>query len=387
MDSSDPGPTEFTWSGQLEDMEPNGYMEAQWAPVWAYGFNGIVPGALLLFSVVKIAIAWRRRRRAEAVEARASDELAAGPAVLKGSVVGLEEGDVAVRLQVEQYGTTEQRGDKTKTWYTKWTEIDRELETHPFDLQLESGQRVRIEPDEDTKLIDDLELVRKEKSSRWLAAQLEDGEAVYAVGELVEAHDHTAGYRGGGKALVMRKPKGDHLLLSTRPLGEQFAGEGRVWKVFAIVLVVGVAIVQALVYDYHFAYFAGQPKAAKVTKRRDWIEDKGSKNEEHHHEVSYVVLDTRQRRTELVEGEDYPKLTKGRIFPVHVVRIFGTDRITVGAGATTHGAALFFPAVLLYLVIGFFLWVIASSKPWYVRERLMEEVRGIDIEEEPPASS
>jgi hypothetical protein len=300
--------------------------------------------------------------------------------VLKGTVRDVEDGgSTAVRLQIEQIGVALEKGDKTKKWYTTWTEVERTLDVRPFYIETASGERVRVEPDEETKLIDDLELAGTDGQSRFKAAELVTGEVVYAVGELVEARDRAAGggYRDAAKALVLRKPSDGHLLLSTHRLGVEHAQSGKLWKFSALVVGVATLIAQALAFNYHAAYFFGHTEAAKVIDRKHV--PAASSDDSDYCEISFEVLSTGRAHTQAVEEEDFPKLTKGRIFPVNVVKVFGDRRVTVGAGATIHGAVHFFPAILLVLIMGFLGWLIASSTPWFLRERIVDEEEGKQV--------
>ena len=372
------------WSPALEDIVGFDEGEAWLTPYFIYGTNLALPGAVLLWLAgtflyhLRKARKWRRAR-----QATAATELAPGPTILEGTVRRLDDaadgdGPVVV-LRVEQAGQSFYRSSSKRgpNWKTRWTEVERKLVMQPFVLDTASGP-VRLDPDPQAFLIDDLEPLPRDGAVRTLRAEVHAGDKLSVTGELVQAADQrSGGYRGGARGWVLRPPAGGRLLLSTQGLAASHADHGATAAVGFVLLGIVVLLAQLLAIPYHLARAAAVDEAAVVVSRCSYQEDK-----ENYRFVDYQLLKDGQRTETRVNADTYARLPLGTVVPANVLRLTDEPRITLGAGATTNAGISLIPMAVL--VFGSFLtvWLVARSRPWWERKRLDEVVDG-ELEKQP----
>lgn len=242
-----------------------------------------------------LALFWHRRTRhlrlardAEDAQSKANRPLAAGDAVLAGTVVDEGEG-AAVTVRIHQRG--EEKLSKG-SWNHDWTETKREVTARPFHIVRASGERVRVEPDNRVFLVDKLDGIinDSESNKRYRTATLTRDEQVYVVGTLMPVPNPAPGAGGDpGTTLVMRPPCGETMLISTEPLADRHARAGRSYLLLALTTGVVMALTHGVyLYDY-YALLLGRRVEAKISGTRTfevWTKPKGSAG----YNVSYYVI-------------------------------------------------------------------------------------------------
>ena len=337
-----------------------------------YGANLAVPFVGVLLLLIVVARHKRRERlaaRAEGHAKEASADPRAGEAVVHGKVSSVEREGPAIRITITQAGRTVKTGKNSSK--TIWTETDRRVETQPFYVTTDAGNEVRIEPDDQVQLIDDLETspVRADKT-RERVAELTLGESIYAFGDLVAGTDRRAagGYRTA-MALVLRPPRvGARMRVSAKPLTAPYRAAAATGLRWTLILTGLTLAVQALNAPYHLARLYGADETATVkTRSQKHTED------EHYHRVT-IALETGQTEEIPVETHaDYDALIPGAPVVAHVTRIGDWVRITLDQGPRAHKTAAYPPALLLLAALGLCAWRLRRSRPWYDRPRLDDE--------------
>lgn len=140
--------------------------------------------------------------------------------IIHGVVEPTPADEAAIEITITQEG--HERGPKDALTHS-WREVRREARAVPFVVADRRGFRVRVEANDQTRLVDALDEVTYEPNGnvRRRRARLVAGEPIYVLGELAEEAVGGA-YRGQDAALVMRAPKRGALVCSTRPLDERF---------------------------------------------------------------------------------------------------------------------------------------------------------------------
>lgn len=331
-----------------------------------YVVDSIIPGlALLILGVTW----WRRKARqrdAEQAEEQAGDPtLEPGLRVLVGTVREIDAGDAAVRVRIVQYGK-ERRGKSSYT--TTWTEVQRQVETSAFQLELANGASVRVEPGPAPKLVDELSgWTRTDLTERVAVSELRVGERVYASGQLLLVRDPAGAYRGG-ESWVLRPPPGQSMLLSTRGLARPWReGKARAAQRARWVVVVAL-LAQLCALPYYVAVFAGAPAKATIVDRQ-FVPAAPKKMQSCR--VRYRVETSGKTHEDEVSCEKYQRLQLGTTVPVHVTPL----ETTLGPHPTAHGAFFLFPSGAMLVVA---VWAVVSTlgrREWHQR-KLVHEVPG-----------
>ena len=221
---------------------------------------------------------WRARRRARIVETSYDPDraLEAGETVVAGSVRFARGESVAVRVEIDQDGTEQQ---EKKGWSQQWRERSRHVTACPFYVEDGRGRRIRVEPDDDVSLVDDLDGTESRgRGRRTRSAELVDGEAIYACGELVRSEDpeQPATHRGGGTStLVLRAPARGRLLVSSKPLGEGFHRRASSWRAWLIAYLVVWGFFQLLNVPFYASALFAEQAVAVVSSKSHGVTKKG----------------------------------------------------------------------------------------------------------------
>lgn len=204
------------------DIAPNDHM----GPLVSLLLTGglIVVLLLALAVAIKGARKWRQEGRAADRGLDPEAALREGEGFVCG-VVELDEGtDFAVVVEIRQVGkeTKHKKGGVSHTW----TEVERKTLSNPFWIRLPGGERVRVEPGADVKLIDKLDiLVHDEKpTERFRIAELSAGEMVIASGALTSERSGASAenYRDAApRTWVLRQSDGARLHLTAERLGDR----------------------------------------------------------------------------------------------------------------------------------------------------------------------
>lgn len=170
---------------------------------------GLVLGVCFVSSLVSLVDNLRRLqaiRRAKRGELPGEGRLG----VLLGEVALAhdDEGEgppVVSELRFHHHDVPHQRGQVAR----HWSAGPLETRARPFELVLASGERVRVEPGEHVRLLDELEILEATGPERVKAARLMPGEQAQIMGRLEARVTPGAGYRGSQRALVLRPPGDD----------------------------------------------------------------------------------------------------------------------------------------------------------------------------------
>ncbi|NUO48202.1 MAG: hypothetical protein HOV80_05015 [Polyangiaceae bacterium] len=358
-------------SAKFDDLEPWGYGEGLQAPVNVYVINVGFP--LLVIALLFVGWWWRKRRadHAARAEERANDPAEGeGEVVVRGKVCDVEGNGPAVEVTVEQLGLErKEKGD----WKTTWTEISRRTEARPFTIELSNGSRLRVEPGEEPRLVDDLGLWKRTDSStkvpatRTASATLDLDEEVYVAGELDTRVDPAVGYRGG-EARVLRPPKGGAMHLSTHGLAAPFREQSRRFASWITGLVVLTALVQLAAIQFHVALWAGERKTATIEKRWE-VPVAEQKTPEYF--VTYRPSGSSDVIKEQIEIVDWDRLEPGTVVPIHVSPL----ETTLGPHPNITGIIPMLSTLVLVVVGTIALTTCYRRRAWYER-RMVETQSG-----------
>lgn len=318
---------------------------------------------------------WRRRHRAAARAEASFDPGAArvpGETILMGTVEREQGASVAVRVELEQEGS---EWENSGIWVHEWTETSRKVHVHPFYLRHASGLRLRVEPDGDVLLVDEMNgVIRLDLTRRVRVAELLPGERIFAVGELRRARDAEAavwrgGYREENEGFVLVPPRGSRMLLSSEPLGERFARRAAFhgwWGVVALVAAIAVNILTAPVIA---RCLLGEAVDARVAHLRRYEESDGD---------SRAII--------MAVGADGFVFT-GDVSAYEVTGVDEGDTIEVRHVPWWDFATVIdsgsIPNVTGYLALALFGFIALNywarrytTRPWYEKEKLIERVSG-----------
>lgn len=340
------------------DASENGYVPGVVAVVLMAFFFGIVPGAFLLFALVRSFRSLRRAREADA-QWEEGASLSPGRAVLHGAVSYAPGRKEALRVEIDQEGTEH----KTKNgWSHAWRESARRVTAEPFYVADMRGARVRVEPSPRTLLVDAVDkTIRREHASRTRIAELSEGEEVYVIGELVPAPDPDAGsYRGAQTALVMREPSSGRMLVSSERLGDRFRSMASYDRIGALGFLIFAAVFNLLAVGFHARRAAGVVERGQIVAARLYS-GKGAR-------CSTTVR--------FADGETFggdistsycgavsAALAARRPVYVQAVRVPGTSFFShVGDEPAAHAVLFPMGGVVLALIAALYF---ARGKPWY----------------------
>lgn len=333
-----------------------------------YGF-GVVVFALMFFYV------WRRRAhelrdaRAADISAEADVEWKPGPVVLFGAVEYAQGASAAVRVDVDQEGS---ESENSGVWSHSWTESNRRVHIEPFYLKVFPDKRIRVEPTRDVYLVDEMDgMIRVDLKSRTRFAQLTPDEHIYAVGELVRAHDPEApgasgGYRSSKDAFVLRPRGRESMLLSSEPLGKRYRARAEFYA-SSMGWFAGVCIVFHLtMMNYHLRQLSGETITATISKLDHYTttDDEGDTTD-HYRVIAKVP--SGQEVSDHVGFSDFMALKKGQQVPFVCVAGGSSDASTIGPDLTAHFMALGV-VPLVWIVWAAFRGVERDRKPWYERK-------------------
>lgn len=330
-----------------------------------YGF-GVVVFALMFIYV------WRRRahelRDAKAAEAAADADVEwkPGPVVLFGAVEYAQGASAAVRVDVDQEGS---EYENSGVWSHSWKESNRRVHVEPFYLKVFPDKRIRVEPTRDVYLVDEMDgMIRVDLKSRTRFAQLTPDEHIYAVGELVRAHDPegagaSGGYRSSRDAFVLRPRAGESMLLSSEPMGKRYRARAEFYA-STMAWFVGACIVFHLaVMNYHLRQLTGETMIATITKLDHYTttDDEGDSTD--HYRVIAKLPSGKEVRDH-VDFSDFMALKQGQQVPFVCVAGGSSSSSTIGPDLTAHFSALGV-VPLAWLVWAVFRGSERDRKPWY----------------------
>jgi hypothetical protein len=330
---------------------------------------------LLVFAVGRMRANARLARDAEANVP--ASVLRAGAAVIAGKVVRGK--GKAVRVEIDQTGTE----TRTKNGYShQWRETARRVTTDPFELELQSGERVAVVPDQRTFLVDKLDAGRRfgGPRTRTRVAELSEGEAVFVVGVLEPGDPDPKASAGNYREapvrkLVMRAPKGGRMLIASEPLGKRY--RARVWfhTRWCFFMILVAALLHGGVFlGYHLRVWRGQTAGATVTDLHTYTRRSG-KSSTTYHDV-YFKRDDRWEVEHIdATSSSFRKLVKGE--RIHIMFVENWPDLTVlGDQATVSWARPLWMSLVLLIFAGWYFGARDASRPWYDKDKIVDSGGG-----------
>jgi hypothetical protein len=332
-------------------------------------------GGLLAYLLLMRVLDGRRAAAAERAQSHADAPLAPGAAVIAGRVVDTGDGP-AVTVCIHQDGY-EHRGKGG--YYHHWKERWRDVTARPFHVARASGELVRVEPDERVFLVDRLDGIVDEDDGggtrRARTATLTAGEQVYVTGTLAWGTDpqQSGGYRGAGRALVMKPPARGRMLISTEPLIKRHRDAARDHGNLALF----TAVVLLLAHGGYFLRYDvlrlfGHPVNAVVTERRAWdvwhTPKHGVGHWVHHYGVAARDPATDAQFSQECSAYYFYRASEGDTVPFLVAGPFSQLGLvpTQGPGKLVVFALLALPYTLIIV------FILLGMRPWWERRRVVD---------------
>jgi len=342
-------------------------------------------GGLVFAVVLTIAatlLSWHLQRARLARESvRTEKPPVAGPAVIAGTVSLEDASPYAVRVEIFQHGKEWQ---SKGAWYTTWKETSRRIDSRPFHLVTASGARIRVEPGQDVFLVDALDReTHPTQEERVMAAELSPGERVTISGVMVWARDPNVApvsYRAQtGKALVLRPPRAEPMLISSEPLEARHLRHAKIHKRMVVITALAWVVFHAAAFGYYdlLSWF-GDVEQARVERTTTWItRGKNSKTQHYGIEAKHRGADGNWREVDdevSFEAYNHFRQNPDATVPFRVYEPLGIA--CVGMRPTiAKGTALFAVVVNLGLIIAYIAQARAALQ-WYERRRLVQTVPG-----------
>jgi hypothetical protein len=237
--------------------------------------------------------------------------------------------------------------------------------------------------------VDELDgVVQVNLARRVRVAELTPGEEVYVHGVLGPGLDPeaSAGYRGDGRALVLRSPAARPMLLASEPLGARFLERARVHGGVAAFMLVVFAIWQVLVLQFHVRLWAGHTTEATILKRSHYTTTDSDGDVTQHYQLQLTAPGIGHFTNE-VNRENYAQLSDGQRVPARVApRIVPwSDRAIVGSRASLHLTPVILLLIALPLCALGYLLLARWSLPWYRRRKVVEGGSGRLAERKGPS--
>lgn len=353
-------------------------------PVEVYHHLGAVTSRFALFmgvlvlvaSLVFLLLRWHVAR----TQSEEATTLGQGEALLRGTVVFARDHRAAMRTEILQVGI-ERRGKHGPR--TQWREVDRKSEVFPFYLKRPNGERVRIEPSQETQLIDTIRTVSdvaalnvastqgtvkasSRMGGRRGVAELSENEDVWIRGSIVSGIDPEAegSYRGQAAVPILRASKAQPLVVATAPLDTTARHmaffELQFVMLASVLMLVFTAFVVAPVVDRGM----GEERTGTVTS---CIMTRNSKGRFAGYSTT-VALEGGEFITEKLTG----MMAKGSRVPV----LQGHFSTQVGREPTVNWVVLFTSFILWGVCAVIYFSKRAGAVPWYAQPLVVSEERG-----------
>lgn len=363
-----------------------------------YSAPGAMPGfpslvAVVLTSLVLAGLAiyartMARRQRyrawvAERTIAKPDDPLTVGYAVLSGTVE-LEGEEPAITVSIEQQGveTKNKHG-----WSTTWSETQRSVDARPFYLALATGERVRVEPDPDVMLVDDLDVVERRGADRIVrAAKLTAGEHATVSGQLTRGFNPRAqhtGYRQAEGGFLLVPAPGERMMVSAEPLADRYVRRATAHRTFSLVFAVAFAVATGLLYGtFHLHAVTGRAaQGERATASEHFYNTKNGRR------VAYKVAYTARDGDRTIHEDE--EVTYPLYVYVRDAQTIGAEPripVSVAWGGNTRIAGSRTPTVAIWRVgvvvggtflLAFIYWLrISSTLRWYDKPRVVHAQKG-----------
>lgn len=314
----------------------------------------------------------RLRKQGRDADALAETQpgLVEGPGFVAGTIEFEDDADYAVIVEIRQRGSQRRgRHRGQKSGYThSWDEVERRCFAQPFWIQMESGERVRVEPGQDVELVDRLDIVvHNEERERFRIAELSAGERVVAQGMLRWRALEKSNYREAGEktwVLVQNTPARLHL--SADALGKVHRRDANrllrrlafVWLPFAVLV--------AWLYAPHVARLTmGEPGTVPLTSLTP-VSAGGESNAGRVH-LRYEVNGEERRDT--LEVDDWSTIHEGdELAYVQVSAWPGAGQL----GSTSTESIVVFFVVLILLLAVYGIVFLPPKRDWFDVKKLKE---------------
>lgn len=342
-------------------------------------------GGLVFAVVLTVAatlLSWHRQRAQLARESVRSDKpMIAGPAVIAGTVSIDDGAPYAVRVEISQHGKEWQNKG---AWYTTWKETSRRVESRPFHLVTARGASLRVEPGQDVFLVDALDREQHPThEERILAAELSQGERVTLSGLMVWAHDPSVApvsYRAqAGKALVLRPPRAEPMLISSEPLEERHLRHAKVHKRMLLITAIVWVVFHAIAFGrYDLLSWFGDVVQAQSERATTWTtSSKNGKTIHYGVEARYKDAGGEWRTVDdEVSYEAYVHFLRNpdTRLPFRIYEPLGLASVGVRPTISSSHAAI---ALVINIGLIVVYWAqVRAALAWYERRRLVQTVPG-----------
>jgi hypothetical protein len=244
---------------------------------------------------------------------------------------------------------------------------------------------VRVEPDEEVFLVDRLDGLEDRGDQRVRLARLTAGELVFVVGTATHGFDPMqGGYRDGAVGFVVRRSRGQRMLVSTEPLTERHKKLARDDGKLALLLLLGLLLTHGLVFLRAWTLRLGGHVTNALIMDTDSYQTYSRNKYGGGHWVSHYRLTISPKPNERIgEGsiitEDtspycYWRAKEEKIDHVPLLEA-GPFRQLGTEAAISELTAIFYPMVAIPYVLILLAWR-ARSRPWYLKRKLNERVGG-----------
>ncbi|CAN5823197.1 hypothetical protein BH11MYX2_BH11MYX2_26360 [soil metagenome] len=342
----------------------------------------IIATTCILVGVIAIAFVRARRRDelAAAAEASIGDKapaLAEADNVVLSGIVRHMEGNLAVRVSIDQEGSQRTyRGSTTHSWVEK----SREVQVATFQLELPNGELVLVHPSKDVELVDalDKKQVHNQYSRTWVA-NLSDGEKIFARGRLERSDvaDPAAAYRDVNWGWALQPNPAGKMLLSSEPMGAGLRARSTFHRKMAIFAIGLLCALQTTLVMFYARASVGTVQPAQIDSFTSWITH--NKNSTTTHYGVWFQAPLIGSQTEEIDDDDFYYFGGyiGAVQSEHTIPVVVASPTNwqLGAEATIRW---WHALLMLSTAMSFAIWYAVRRKmtrPWF-RRKLNENGSG-----------
>ena len=273
-----------------------------------------------------------------------------------------------VELTIHQHG--EQRSSRNGR-YVLWKETTRTLTERPFILRTDAGMRVRVEPSGHIELVDKLEAPIRNGNDRLRIAKIVPGERIWVRGDLLVGSAQGP-YRGTADQPTLRPPSDRPMLICSQPIEAEDLGTARFHAGFALGFVVVLLFCQGVLFSTFRTLRYGVEQSARITDVRHWV-TRNKNAVTNHYGFTVAPMNVQEE----VSYDAYASHRVGDAIPV-MRGATNPSLLQIGpaseVGETTGHVT--FASFLTIGVVGAWLAVSASRRPWWRRKRYDETQPG-----------
>lgn len=342
----------------------------------------------MLGAVLAIFARMAMHRQAAAfarVAASGTTTLRPGHTVLVGTV-RTEHGGPAMTVRIPQNG--KQRRNRGRTYHT-WSETSREQHVERFDLMLETGEVVAVEPGEHVFLVDQLRVAQQSGTSRVMEAELSNGERAFVEGVLSRKAGGPGAvgggdYRGGGGYVwTLRPPTSAPMLICTETLEGRHERRETAWRNTGIVIAGVFVLAQLFAFTTFWPLMThGARCDAEISSLEHYV-TRGSRGSRNHHYVVHAHLARCPQGDAFLEsavsdevGDDtWSLLHEGDVVPF-VFLPEDPSRCAFGDHAGLRPTTVFFGAAAILFMLLFAWSYLRRGLAWYEQRKVVHTGNG-----------